>query len=326
VLLMRFDMRAPAQGAPIRELYAAALEMCAWGEARGLATVAISEHHGSPDGYLPAPLLLASAIAARTRALPIQIAALVVPLHDPIELAEQMAVLDVLSGGRVSYVCAIGYRDEEYAMFGRDARTRGRRLEACLSAMRRAWSGEAFEFEGRPVRVTPRPLTPGGPALWMGGSSAAAARRAARLGMHLLTQGGDPALPELYARACREAGREPGLCIHPPPGTVTAAFVAEDPDEAWQSIGPCLLHDARSYAAWLGEDFAVSRSKARSVAELRAEQGAYRIFTPEEAIAHVRAHGVLVTHPLCGGLAPERAWRSLELIAERVLPAVRGEP
>jgi alkanesulfonate monooxygenase SsuD/methylene tetrahydromethanopterin reductase-like flavin-dependent oxidoreductase (luciferase family) len=323
VFTLRFDMRAPgADPAATRALYAAALEMAAWGEAHGCLAVQVSEHHASPDGYLPAPLLLASAMAARTERLPIQVAALLVPLHDPIRLAEDMAVLDLLSGGRVSYVMALGYRPEEYAMFGRSMRTRGRRMEECLAALRRAWSGEPFCYEGRPVCVTPRPATPGGPVLWMGGNSPAAARRAARFGMGLLAQGGDPSLAEVYRAACREAGVEPGPCIVPPPGTVTSAFVAEDPDRAWSELGPHLLHDARTYAAWLGDQPAASRSEARSVAELRAERGPYRIFTPGEAVAHVRAHGILMLQPLCGGLPPARAWESLELMADRVLPAL----
>ena len=139
---LRFDMRAKDGPDSAADLYAAAIEMAAWAEEHGGAAVVVCEHHASPDGYLPAPLVLASAIAARTRRIPIQVAALLVPLHDPIELAEQMAVLDIVSGGRVSYVCALGYRSEEYAMFGREIKQRGKRMEDCLAAMRRAWSGE----------------------------------------------------------------------------------------------------------------------------------------------------------------------------------------
>lgn len=322
---LRFDMRAPgADPAGAAALYEAALDMAAWGERHGCALAMVSEHHGSEDGYLPAPLVLASAMAGRTRTLPIQVAALLVPLHDPVELAEQMAVLDLASGGRVSYVCALGYRPEEYAMFGRDMRRRGRRMDACLEAMRRAWSGEPFSFEGRPVRVTPRPRTPGGPVLWMGGNSEAAARRAARFGMGLLAEGGRPELAAVYREACAAAGREPGACIVPPEGLVTSAFVAEDPERAWAELGPHLLHDARAYAAWMGEGHAAaSKSTAASVDALRAQGAPYRIFTPEEAVAHVRRHGMLMLQPLCGGIPPERAWRSLELVAERVLPALR---
>jgi alkanesulfonate monooxygenase SsuD/methylene tetrahydromethanopterin reductase-like flavin-dependent oxidoreductase (luciferase family) len=321
---LRFDMRAPAGGAPPAELYRAALEMAEWGEANGCAAAIVSEHHGSPDGYLPAPLVLAAALAGRTRRLPIQVAALILPLHDPVELAEQMAVLDLASGGRVSYVLAVGYRPEEYAAAGRDFAARGRRMDACLEALKLAFSGEPFAFEGRDVRVLPRPATSGGPPLLLGGGSPAAVRRAARLGLGMIAQGGAPGLAELYSSECRRHGRTPGLFVDPPPGTVTSAFVAEDPDAAWERLGPWLLHDARSYAAWLGESVSASRSRATSVAELRAEAGPYRVFTPAEAAEHVRRSGILLLHPLCGGMPPALAWEHLELVASKVLPALRS--
>jgi len=319
---LRFDMRLPPDGSSSpQELYATALEMAAWAEAHGCAGVQVSEHHASPDGYLPAPLLLASAMAARTRSLPIQVAALLVPLHDPIELAEQMAVLDILSQGRVSYICGLGYRPEEYAMFGRSLRGRGRRMEESLETLRKAWTGEPFQFRGRRVCVTPRPQTPGGPPLLLGGNSPAAVRRAARLGLGMITQGGDPSLAELYREACAEAGREPGLFVNPPPGSVLSAFVAEDVEQAWAELGPYLLHDARCYARWLAAGSgSATLSRADSVAALRAEGGSYRIFTPEEAAEQIRRSGFLALQPLCGGLPPKLAWRSLELLAERVLP------
>ena len=93
---MRFDMRAPTSGASTRDLYAAALDMAEWGDRNGCLQIQVSEHHGSSDGYLPVPIVLASALASRTRNIGIQVAALLVPLHDPIELAEQMAVLEDL--------------------------------------------------------------------------------------------------------------------------------------------------------------------------------------------------------------------------------------
>lgn len=322
MFMLRFDMRAPETGAPIADLYRAALEMAQWAEGRGLAQIVVSEHHGAEDGYLPSPLLLASAFAARTKSVGIQVAALLVPLHDPIALAEEMAVLDVLSGGRVSYVCALGYRAEEYAMFGHAMRERGKRMDACLDALRQAWTGEPFEYEGRPVRVTPRPTTPGGPTLFLGGYSRAAMRRAARLGLGVVTQGGNPGLSELYEEACREAGTTPGVFIDPPAGVVATGFVAEDVDAAWQEIGPYMLHDAHVYAEWMGVAESATKSVAPTVDALRAENGPYRIFTPDEAVDYVRANGVLITQPLCGGLPPEIGWRSLELLVERVLPAV----
>jgi alkanesulfonate monooxygenase SsuD/methylene tetrahydromethanopterin reductase-like flavin-dependent oxidoreductase (luciferase family) len=317
-------MRAPEGGAPPAELYRAALEMAEWGEANGCLAVQVSEHHGSSDGYLPAPLVMAAAIAGRTRRVPIQVAALILPLHDPIELAEQIAVLDHVSGSRVSYVLGLGYREQEYAARGFEFSARGKRMDACLEALQQAFRGEPFAFQGRPVRVLPRPASPNGPLLLMGGSSPAAVRRAARFGLGMLTQGGDPSLAELYRAECALHGRAPGLFLSPPADTVTSAFVAEDPDRAWQQLGPHLLHDARMYAAWLGAAGAVSKSSATTVAELRAEQGPYRIFTPEEAVQHVRRNGVLLMQPLCGGISPALAWEHLELVARRVLPGLKN--
>ena len=78
------------------------------------------------------------------------------------------------------------------------------------------------------------------------------------------------------------------------------------------------------YAAWLGASGSVSKSAATSVAALRAENGPYRIFTPDEAVAHVRQSGLLLMQPLCGGIPPALAWEHLELVAKRVLPALRS--
>lgn len=322
---MRFDMRAKDGPGTAPGLYSAALQMAAWGEEHGCVAIQLSEHHGSPDGYLPAPIPLATAIAARTRRVPIQVAAVQVPLHDPLELAEQMAVADLLSGGRISYVCAVGYREDEYAMFGRSMKGRGRRMEECIAVLRRAWTGEPFEYQGRTVRVTPIPGSVGGPTLLMGGQAHVVARRAARLGMGMLAQGGDPDLAAVYRAACEEYGTAPGPFIDPPPGLPTSCFVAEDPEEAWRELGPYLLHDARMYAAWLGEGTAVVKSAAESVEALRAERGNYRIFTPAEAEAHIRKNGLLLTQPLAGGVPPDLAWKSLETLAGAVLPALRSE-
>jgi len=323
---MRFDLRSPGLD-PERTaaLYETAVEMAAWGESRGCVQVQVSEHHGSADGYLPSPLVLASAMVGRTKTLAIQVAAVIVPLHEPVRLAEDMAVLDLLSRGRVSYITAVGYVPSEYEMMGRDFKARGRRMEASLEVLRKAWTGEAFELDGRRVRVTPTPFTPGGPALFMGGNSRIAARRAARFGMGLIAQGGDASIETMYREACEELGQEPGACIVPPPGLVMSAFVARDPDAAWKTIGPHLLHDAQAYAAWMGGDNQSStKSVAADVEALRAENGPYRIFSVEEAVEYMLVNGPLLTQPLSGGVPPDLAWESLNLIVDEVLPALHA--
>ena len=108
MFMMRFDMRAPDTGAPAPDLYAAALDLVEWAEGRGCVNVAVCEHHASSDGYLPSPMLLASAMAARTRQVSITVAVALLPLYNEVRLAEELVVLDNMSRGRVSLVAAIG--------------------------------------------------------------------------------------------------------------------------------------------------------------------------------------------------------------------------
>ena len=143
------------------------------------------------------------------------IAVVLLPLYDPVRLAEEMAVLDNLSHGRVSYVAAIGYRPVEYEMYGVDFHRRGRIAEEKLDVLLRAKTGEPFEHDGRRIHVTPPPCTPGGPMVFWGGGSAAAARRAGRYGLGFLAQGGGAALEGEYEEAARAAGHEPGMCLIP---------------------------------------------------------------------------------------------------------------
>ena len=138
---LRFDMRSPLDGTPTADLYQAALEMAAWSESRGAILAFVCEHHGMPDGYLPSPLVLATAMAARTTTLPLMVAVVVLPLYRPLRLAEEMVVLDIISRGRVSYVAAIGYRPEEYEMHGVDFHRRGAIAESHLGGLLSAKTG-----------------------------------------------------------------------------------------------------------------------------------------------------------------------------------------
>jgi alkanesulfonate monooxygenase SsuD/methylene tetrahydromethanopterin reductase-like flavin-dependent oxidoreductase (luciferase family) len=319
VYLLRFDLRAPEGGASTTDLYRAAIEMAEWSEDKGCVTVMVSEHHASPDGYLPSPLVMASAIAARTSQVPIVIGALLLNFYDPIKLAEDMVVLDIISNGRVSYVFGLGYRPTEYAMFGVDMSTRGKLMDRKIEVLQRALTGERFEYDGRTVHVTPSPVTPGGPRLAYGGHSVAAARRAGRLGLDLFAEGGDAPLVEAYTAAAADAGREPGVAYVPTRDAGTSVFVAEDLDQGWAELGPHLLHDARMYREWMGDETSSSsRSDATTEAELRAENGAYRILTVDEAIAQVRQGRPLSMQPLCGGIPPELAWKSVQLAGTAV--------
>jgi len=323
---LRFDMRAPAFGAPIDELYSAAIEMCAWAEPRGALVAVLSEHHGTDDRHLPSPLVLAAAIAGRTERLPILVAALVLPFYEPVRLAEDIGVLDIVSGGRVAYVLGVGHRAEEYEHFGVEMAHRGQLADDHLQLLRRLLTGDAVVEGDRSTRVTPAPLTAGGPQLFIGGGSVAAARRAGRFGLGLIAQAAAPGMKDAYEAACRAAGHEPGVLRLPDPASPTAVFVADDVDRAWDELGRHLLHDAVTAASYRqGEASVASISTARTVDELRADT-AYRVLTVDEAAARVREGAALPLLPLCGGLPPAEAWPYLERAAEAVGRARASAP
>ena len=309
---LRFDMRAPEWGAPIEDLYEAAIGMAEWSERRGAVVAVLSEHHATDDRHLPSPLVLASAIAARTETLAIMVAAAVLPFYEPVRLAEDMSVLDIISRGRVAYVLGLGHRAEEFDHFGLEMSGRGARADEQLAELLELLRGEASRSN-----ITPAP-TSAGPQLFIGGGSLAAARRAGRFGLGLIAQSPTPGLADAYAQACREAGHEPGFVQIPEPGLVTVMFVADDVDEAWDELGRHLLHDAMTAASYRhGQTGVASISTATTVEELRQDPS-YRIVTVDEATELVRAGTILPLLPLCGGLAPDVAWPYLRRAVEAV--------
>src|SRR5215831_17312058 len=155
---LRFDFRNPAfAGTTPADRYAAALEMAEWADGLGCVSIAVSEHHGSPDGYLPSPLTMVAAMAARTTNVRFMVAALIAPFHDPLRLAEDMVVLDHLTRGRVDLIVAGGYVREEFAMFGVPMNERAMRVTETVDTLKAAFTGEPFSFRGRTVHVTPAP-------------------------------------------------------------------------------------------------------------------------------------------------------------------------
>jgi alkanesulfonate monooxygenase SsuD/methylene tetrahydromethanopterin reductase-like flavin-dependent oxidoreductase (luciferase family) len=315
---LRFDMRAPSFGAPPTELYRAACEMSAWAETRGCVAAVLCEHHCADDGYLPSPLLLGAAIAARTEQLMLNLVILL-PFYDPARLAEDMAVLDHISGGRATYVFGIGYRAEEYAHFGLSLSDRGRLADEKLALLRRLLAGEEVVHDGRRMKVTPQPRTPDGPMMSWGGASLAAARRAGRNGLGLLANGGVPGMQEAYEKACRDNGFEPGFVLIPERDAATNCFVAEDVDAAWDELGEYLLHDAMAYSEW-NPDNTVSANitTAKTVDELRYESTSHVILPVDEARKRLAAGEVFNINPLCGGIPPEIAWRYLKTFVELI--------
>ncbi len=323
---LRYDLRVPP-GAAVTAAgqYQACLEQCRFGDEHGFDTVILSEHHGVDDGFLPAPVTMAAAVAGATHRIGINVAAVLLPLHDPVRLAEQLAVADLVSGGRVSIVAGTGYRDEEFAMAGITYAERNRLLEDHLAVLRRAWTGEEFEWDGRRIRVLPRPATPGGPMVLLGGSTPGAARRAVRLRCGFFPSESNPALTEAYYDEAAKVGFAEGFCSLPT--RLGFVHVSNDPERDWARIAPHAAHEARTYGSWQrpGQASAVTVESVEDGDALRAS-GVYRVLSPDDAVAlyeELGDFGTFLLHPLMGGMPPELAWESLALFVAEVLPRVR---
>ena len=162
---VKYECRVPTETTSLSmaDMYDLALEQIAWIDAQGFpVTINFCEHHGSEDGYMPSPIVMAAAAARVTRNVRLQ-ANVLIPFSDPLRVAEDVAILDHLSRGRAEVLLLGGYVSSEMAMFGVDPMQRGKLMEEGVKTLKQAWSGQPFEFRGRPSCITPRPLAACGP-------------------------------------------------------------------------------------------------------------------------------------------------------------------
>jgi alkanesulfonate monooxygenase SsuD/methylene tetrahydromethanopterin reductase-like flavin-dependent oxidoreductase (luciferase family) len=322
---MRHDFRAPAfapESSP--SIYAAALEQFAWADNHGFDSLVVSEHHGVADGWMPAPLTIGAAVLARTTRARLMVSAAILPLHDPIRVAEQIAVLDNAFPGRVWVVFGAGYRVEEFEMAGLEHGARGRILEEHVGTVLEALTGEQFDYRGRDVIVTPKPVTDPRRMLYVGGGVPAAARRAARLRLSMFAMNADAGVREAYADEAKKIGFEGGHVVQPVGPTFV--HVADDPERAWTEIGKYVLYEAQTYASFQTPgQHSTPGVHAESVDDLHASPQ-YVVGTADqvyERLKDVPRQGGITFNPLAGGLPSELAWSSLEMFAAKVLPRLR---
>ena len=322
MFVLRFDLRIPpfvetlTHGEQYREFF----KMIEWADDKGFAAVVLSEHHGTEDGYMNSPLLLAGSVLGATNTLFCSVSALLLPLHDELRIAEEIATVDLIGPGRFNVVVGIGYRESEFEMFAKNRKTRGKDTEEGIRTILTALKGEPFEYKGRKVLVSPKPVSDPSSLISVGGSVEISAKRAARLGLPFVPAVRDDSLENTYYAEAREVGYDNPMCMMPSgPGMV---MVSEDPERLWSEIGENLIYDAVTYAAWQYQDQRSSwHVEGTSIDELK-KGGQHLIVTPEECVDLVRSNGVGVLHPLVGGVDPEIGWESLELVANRVIPAL----
>jgi alkanesulfonate monooxygenase SsuD/methylene tetrahydromethanopterin reductase-like flavin-dependent oxidoreductase (luciferase family) len=300
-------------------LYGTALDMFEWCDANGWFGVFLNEHHAADDGYLPAPVTMAAATAARTKHLDLRVL-LIAPFYDPLRLAEDLAIVDLISAGRVTPVLAAGYRPTELDMFGVPAGERRARLEAVVHVLRQAWTGKPFSYRGRTARVRPTPHREGGPPIYMGGSTKLAARHAARIADGWHARGDE--LWNAYRDERLRLGRsDPGGYNATAPAFL---MVTEDPERTRATVWRNVLAWNNSYNDWFMETYGrLWGPKLETVEDLREASELYRFLTPDETLELARSLGpedYLAFRPLCGGMDPELSWESLQLFKNKVAP------
>jgi alkanesulfonate monooxygenase SsuD/methylene tetrahydromethanopterin reductase-like flavin-dependent oxidoreductase (luciferase family) len=315
-------MRNPSWGASAPSLYAGALDMAAWADRCGFETVTLSEHHNTTDGYLPSPIVMAAAVATRTARIDINLSVVLATLMHPIHLAEDLAVADLISNGRLRVTLGAGYRKEEFFAFGVNWKRRPSMMVEIVETLRAAWTGEEFDFRGHKVRVLPMPARPGGPPLALAGTSMGSARRAAALDLVY-----EPLGEQFYEEYLAELGRL-GKPLPPArPGESTERFprfvaVAHDPEAYWARVARHVQHNANEYAGYAQRKDLTPYKSADEPDDL-LRMGAAKVYLPEELVEACKAlgpDGVLRFQPLEGGIPPELGWECLQLFEDEVLP------
>lgn len=241
---MYVDMRNPPEWRrPWSRHYGQWLERISEADRLGAHAVWLTEHHFFDDGYLPQCWTFAAAIAARTEKIRIGTAVALLPLHSATETAEQVALVDVISGGRVEPGFGVGYRKPEYTAFAGDFKHRYAVYADRVKEMRALWG----ETPGADRPVTPGPVQTPVP-LWGGFGGPMGARLAGRLGLGL--QSIDPALFEPYLVGLEQGGHDPASARMS--GQIEF-FITDDPERTWAEIGEHVLYRWQSYNRYMFE-------------------------------------------------------------------------
>ncbi len=324
------DLRNPPPfHRPWTQRYEQALERFVESERLGCGSAWLSEHHLFEDGYLPQPMTFAAAVAVRTERLRIATAVMLAPLRPALDLAEQFAVVDVLSNGRVELGLGLGYRIPEFEAFGVDIKDRYPLLEQRVREIRRLWeSGEC----------TPPPVQEKVPG-WVGATGPRAARMAGRLGEGLLWLQAN--LLDPYVEGLEEAGHSAGDARM---AGLANIILADDPEAAWPRIAPHLAYQRDTYNRYGAEGRASADLRpstldptgaAVDVDELRkpateALPLSFDVVTPEVAIERLTTwlSPMPVQHVYLwesvAGMPDDICDRHMELVATKLAPALAG--
>lgn len=317
--VLRFNFASP-HGDPStqRELINAAIELAEWGDTRGIAAVSVDEHHATGHGWSCNPVMAASMFLTRTQNIYLSADCALGPLWNPIRLAEDIAFVDAMSGGRLLTTVGLGYRPVEYDTLGVDFTQRGILMDRLLDTMLQAWADK--DSVGR---TWTRPHPP----LFVGGGVRATARRAARFKLGLSLPDHLPDIAQYYVELCAQNSVGAAVIM---PARVNRGmiFLHEDPDKAWAALGKHILWEAVTHGGWSGgTTHSLMHLPGVKTLEAVKESGRYRFLTPDQLITEVREcpdYGPIVFHPLVGGMPVDEAWKSVHLLTDTVLPQLNS--
>ncbi len=260
VSAMDFGLIWPFRNPPIgdgtrstADVYHDSLDEIVAAEDMGYASAWLTEHHFCDDDYLPSVMPVLGAAAVRTSTIRLGPYVLQSPLHDPVRLAEDAAVVDVLSRGRLDLALGVGYREDEFAGLSIDRRKRGRRHEESTQILLRAWQDGPMSFEGDvftvpEVDVTPKPVQQPIP-IWLGGTSRPVLERVARLGIPGVA--GRPAREDMdyFLEQLALHGRDPRDVDYLP---FRFLWVDHDHERARKVVMPFAQWVIGNYQRWFG--------------------------------------------------------------------------
>ena len=326
-----YDFRNPRNsGRSNADVYAASLEQIAHAEAVGFDDLWLSEHHFIDDSYSPSMLPIGCAVAARTKKIRIGTSVLLLPLHDPVRVAEDAATLDVISNGRLELGLGVGYRVGEFTGFNVSLKERAQRMEEGIEIIQRLFAGEKFAYAGKhyhygEIQLTPLPVQQP-PKLWIAGFSKVAVKRAARVGYGYIATGPISPFAKLYWDELRLAGKDPSQ--HEVAGGYMWLTVARDPEKRWHEAKEHFAYQTNLYAQWFKEAGMGVIQPAKAERTSLEERGFY-IVQPAKAVEMIKQYVAETgttrwySWTVPPGLPPSWANEHIELFAQEVIPAFR---
>jgi alkanesulfonate monooxygenase SsuD/methylene tetrahydromethanopterin reductase-like flavin-dependent oxidoreductase (luciferase family) len=327
-----YDFRNPPEsGMSHAAFYAAIIEQAAWLDGLGLDMAWFTEHHFVEDGYLPSWTPVVGAIAARTKRLRFSSDVCLMPFNHPIRLAEDLAVLDNISNGRVEIGAGMGYAPHEFRGFGLPVSRRVSLTNEALDVLKLAFTGEAFSYEGqryqfKDVKITPGYVQPGGPPLWVAAMGPPGAERAARLGANLLPQGLRSETLDRWRAGLKANGGEPESRRI---GIIRSCLVTDDRERDWPAVREGERRRMAVYNRFFAE--AGGRGGVESITQENRIPQTWVVgdedHCAKELSAFIREYGVtdLVTWGVPPGMQPEQMAPSLEKFVRDVAPRLKAE-